>query len=92
MLPYARYLQADRIKQRSEFFLRPLTRRDTSHDTQVKSSREPMRALVGQNKLIDQDFRRCRHGRLDLLQNVSARLVGVVVHDLVEEVCMRSYR
>jgi len=90
VLPYARYLQADRIKQRSEFFLRPLTRRDTSHDTQVKSSREPMRALVGQNKLIDQDFRRCRHGRLDLLQNVSARLVGVVVHDLVEEVCMRS--
>ena len=46
-----------------------------------------MSVLVGQHELVDQDLGRSGfHGRNDLLQDLAAGFVGVVVEDLVEEV------
>jgi hypothetical protein len=90
MLPDACHLKTDRFKQRYELFLCPFPCRETSHNAQVQAGGQPVRALFRENKLVDQDLCLALHGRLDLLQDLSTSLVGVVVQDLVEEVRMSS--
>jgi hypothetical protein len=56
MLPDACHLKTDRLKQRYELFLCPFPCREASHNAQVQAGGEPVRALVRENKLVDQDL------------------------------------
>jgi hypothetical protein len=92
MFPNPLHNESDRLEQITELPLCPLSRRQTSHQRQIQRGRQPVRVLVGQHELVDQDLGRSGfHGGDDLLQDLAAGFVGVVVQDLVEEVAVRSW-
>jgi hypothetical protein len=80
--------EASRVEKCSGFTLGALSRRQTEHETQIESGGKPWRSLVWQYDLTNEYFRStCAHRRLDLLQDVEACLVRVVMQDVVEKVC-----
>jgi hypothetical protein len=88
MLENADDLEAGRLHEAPEFGLGALARRQTGHELPVETGQGPVRALVGQDELVEQDLGVAfAQGRHELLQDVRTCRVAPVLHDGVQEVC-----